>query len=163
LSFYTDVILQDARYHSLEKVEDVSLLEPETRAAVVAITADAALLGIRLVVTETYRSRERQQHLFEQGATRLQNVGVHTYGLAADFAKIIGGQISWAGDWSFLRDLAEKHGLISGLDWGNPQIRHTFVDPDHVQRCTLLDEGKLLADIWYPDSEYSAVGTVIQV
>ncbi len=161
MSFYTDVIQIDKRFHSIDKVEDLGLLEPGTRGAVQSIIKDALQVGINLVVTETYRSTERQQELFLQGATRLRSVGVHHYGLACDFAKMIGGNISWAGDWSFLRELAEKHGLISGLDWGQPNIKHDWVDPDHVQRCLKADENNLFSGVWYPDSEYMTTPATI--
>ena len=152
-NFYTDVIQKDSRFNTTQSVRDVNLLEPVTRSAVASIIADAAAMGIELIVTETYRSANRQAMLFQQGATQLKAVGVHHYGLAADFAKIIDGKASWAGDWAFLRDLAGKHGLISGLDWGAPGISHSFVDPDHVQRCSVAQQTALFAGDWYPDSD----------
>ena len=151
-NFYTDVIQKDSRFNSTQAIRDVNLLEPVTRSAVAAIVADAATMGINLIVTETYRSADRQSMLFQQHATQLQQVGVHHYGLAADFAKVISGAASWAGDWAFLRDLAVKHGLISGLDWGAPGVTHSFVDPDHVQRCSVAQQQSLFAGSWYPDS-----------
>jgi hypothetical protein len=150
MSFFTDVIQNDPRYVSSLPCKDMALLEPVTRAAVQAIIADAAAQGITLIVTETFRSEARQQALFQQGATQLRTVGVHHYGLAADFAKIIDGKASWAGDWSFLRDLADRHGMISGLDWGQPAVKHSFVDPDHVQRCSVAEQTGLFAGTWYP-------------
>lgn len=154
-NFYTDVIQNDPRFHSPTSCRDTNLLEPGTRAAVAAIIRDAAIMGIKLIVTETYRSTERQQMLYAQGATQLRTVGVHHYGLAADFCKVINGAASWAGDWSFLRDLAVKHGMISGLDWGVPGVEHSFVDPDHIQRCTIDQQPGLFAGTWYPDSGVS--------
>ena len=152
-NFYTDIIQNDPRFHSTQSIRDPNLLEPVTRAAVAAIIADAEAMGIRLIVTETYRSADRQAMLFQQGATQLKEVGVHHYGLAADFAKIIDGAASWAGDWAFLRDLAGKYGLISGLDWGLPGVHHSFVDPDHVQRCPVAQQRELFSGAWYPDSD----------
>ena len=150
MSFFDEVIQKSPQFRSLEAVRDLDLLEPVTRDAVRWIVADAAVAGITLEVTETYRSAERQVMLYERGATQLKLVGVHHYGLAADFCKIIDGKASWAGDWSFLRDLANKHGLISGLDWGLPNEEHSFVDPDHVQRPTIAEQSKLFSGSWYP-------------
>ena len=127
------------------------MLEPGTKAAVLAIIADAAAQGITLQVTETYRSCERQEQLFEKKVTQLKTVGVHHYGLAADFCKIINGKASWTGDWKFLRDLADKHGMVSGVDWGHPERPHTFCDADHVQRVTIDQQPALFAGSWYPD------------
>jgi hypothetical protein len=149
-NFYTDVIQKHPDFNSLMNVRDLALLEPATRDAVQMIQSDARGMGINLLITETYRSRARQSLLFRQGATQLETVGVHHYGLAADFCKLIGGQASWAGDWSFLRDLAEKHGMISGLDWGSHGVRHGFVDPDHVQRVKVDQQPELFAGRWYP-------------
>ena len=157
-NFYTDVITVSSYFDSTEVCRDLMMLEPGTRTAVQSIIADAMSdYGIDLRVSETFRSQERQQMLFAQGATKEDgktpaSMGVHHFGLACDFFKMINGEASWSGDWSFLRDLAEKHGLISGLDWGLPNIKHTFIDPDHVQACTLEQQSELYAGTWYPSS-----------
>lgn len=154
-SFYTDVIQKDQRFRSTKRVSDTALLEPVTLAMVNAIIADAHHAhGIELMVFETYRSEERQRFLFEQGASKLRKVGVHHYGLAVDFVKNINGEPSWKGDFSFLAHLSRQHGLISGIDWGNPNIHHTFVDSGHVQRVTVGRQAKLFSDTWYPDDHY---------
>lgn len=155
MSFYTDVIAKDARFHSTAAVHDLALLEPVTRAAVMAIIADAKAEGIDLMAFETYRSTERQLMLYNQKATKLKNVGVHHYGLACDLVKSINGQPSWKGDFSFMTALAKKHGLISGNDWGQPKVKHSFIDPDHVQRCSLAKQQALFAGTWYPSADYS--------
>lgn len=154
MSFYTDTIAHDPRFHSTAAVHDLALLEPVTRTAVQAIIADAKAQGIALMAFETYRSTERQLMLYKQGATKLKNVGVHHYGLACDLVRDIGGQPSWKGDFSFLTALAKKHKLISGNDWGQPKIKHTFIDPDHVQRITLGKQPELFAGSWYPAATY---------
>ena len=82
-NFFTDVIQKDQRFHSQNRVADPALLEPVTRAAIQRVIADAATQGIKLMIFETYRSQERQQVLFEQGATQLRTVGVHHHGLPA--------------------------------------------------------------------------------
>jgi hypothetical protein len=152
-NFYIDVIQNDPRFRSVDPVRDIAMLEPVTRAAVEAIITEAAEQGITLQVTETYRSVERQQHLYETHATQLKDVGVHHYGLAADFCKIVDGEASWTGDWKFLRDLADKHGLVSGVDWGHPDRPHSFCDSDHVQRIDVSDQSRLFAGNWYPPGE----------
>src|SRR4051812_25117130 len=102
MSFYTDVIVNDPRFHTTQPVHDIMLLEPVTRAAVQAIIADAKNAGIELGAFETYRSKERQELLYQQKATKLQKVGVHHYGLACDLVKMIGNQPSWKGSFEFL-------------------------------------------------------------
>ena len=60
MSFYTDIIQKDPRFHSINRVQDLALLEPITRAAVLSIILDAKADGINLMVFETYRSQELQ-------------------------------------------------------------------------------------------------------
>jgi D-alanyl-D-alanine carboxypeptidase len=154
-NFYTDVIQKDARFRSTKRVGDPALLEPNTRAAVEAVIADAAAHGIKLMIFETYRSQERQVELFNQHASQLKKVGVHHYGLACDIVKDVNGEPSWKGSFSFLQALAKAHGLIWGGDWGTPNVHHSFQDTDHVQRCSVADQAKLFRGEWYPDADYN--------
>lgn len=154
-NFYEDVIQADPRYNSTKPVSDLNLLEPITRAAVQAIISEAAANGIDLMVFETYRSQDLQEIYFARGVTQLQNVGVHHYGLAADLVKVVNGEPSWDGSFSFLGPLAEKHGLIWGGDWGTPDQPHSFRDYVHVQRIRVADQGPLFRGEWYPDEQYS--------
>lgn len=158
-NFFLDVICKDSRFHSLHEIHDTGLLEPVTHNAVLALIADAKTsLGIDLMVWETYRSEERQVLLFEQKATKLKTVGVHHFGLAADIVKSVHGVPSWKGDFSFMPKLCKKHGLISGLDWGQPGKKHSFVDPCHVQRITLNLQKGLFSGAYYPDFGYNPYG-----
>jgi hypothetical protein len=153
-NFYTDVIMKDPRFNSINRIADLSLLEPVTRAAVQAIIADAKAQGLDLMVFETYRSQARQAELFDQGVTQLQKVGCHGLGVAADIVKVVNGKPSWDGDFSFLGPLAKKHGLIWGGDWGTPDQPHSFRDYDHVQRVKVSDQQALFAGELYPDQDY---------
>jgi len=155
LSFFDDVIKTDPRFMSTERVSDLALLEPVMRAKVAAIVQDAASLGLKLMVFETYRSQARQQELFEQHATQLRTVGVHQYGLACDLVKNVGGQTSWKGSFDALRALAYHHRLIWGGDWGTPQQHHSFFDPGHVQRVSVARQAVLFRGEWYPDESYN--------
>ena len=152
--FYTDVIVKDPRFVSVDRVADVALLEPTMRENVRAILAAATAQGLSLMVFETYRSQQRQHDLFVKGQTQLAHVGVHHYGLACDIVKSVGGQPSWDGSFDFLGTLAKQHGLIWGGDWGNPAVHHDFRDMDHLQRCSLAKQPGLFAGSWYPDAAY---------
>lgn len=149
-SFYTDVIATDPRFATVKRVADVALLEPVFRAAVAQIVADAAARSVALMVFETYRSKQRQLQLFAEGASKLQTVGVHHFGLAADLVRIVDGEPSWKGDFDIVGELAHEHGLVWGGDW------HTFHDPYHVQRCSLHDQPRLFHGDWYPAEDYVA-------
>jgi len=157
-NFFTDVLRQHPRFTSTAPVGDLELLEPETRRRVQALIADAAAAGVTLMPFETYRSKERQQLLFTQKVTKLQNVGVHHYGLACDIVRSVGGKPSWKGDFSIIGRLARKHGLIWGGDWGRPGVKPNFVDPVHVQRCPVARQRELFAGSWYPDDAYDPWG-----
>jgi hypothetical protein len=154
-TFYTDVIALDSRFRSAARVNDSTLLEPVTRQLVERLVAASKQMGIDVMVFETYRSQERQQALFECGATKLRAVGVHHYGLACDIVRVVGGEPCWKGDFTFLGQLAQSCGLIWGGDWGAPQVKNSFVDSVHVQRCTVARQGDLFSGVWYPDETYN--------
>jgi hypothetical protein len=44
--------------------------------------------------------------------------------------------------------------MIWGGDWGNPGVRHKFVDSVHVQRCAIKSQKALFSGAWYPDQDY---------
>ena len=155
MNFYTQVIRIDKNAHTKNIVSDIHLLEPVTRKTVQAIIAEAKEHGTDFMVFETFRSKERQTVLYNEGVTKLKQVGVHHYGLACDIVLKEGGHPSWDGDFSLLGQLARKHGLIWGGDWGNPNIKHTFIDPYHIQRCSIKKQADLFSGIWYPDENYN--------
>ena len=93
-NFFLDVISKDPRFASTKRVGDVALLEPITRGLVQQIIVNAKAMGINVMVFETFRSKERQEALFAQGATKLKVVGVHHYGLACDIVRVVDGQPS---------------------------------------------------------------------
>lgn len=157
MTFYADVIQKSPLFRSPNRVSDLAMLEPVTRNAIAALIAEAASTGVRLRVTETYRSSELQSELYHRGLSQLETVGVHHYGLAADFVRLnADGSADWASkDYAFLAALAPKHGLISGINWGEPNVAHSFVDTDHCQRVRVADQARLFSGAWYPDAAYN--------
>ena len=126
-NFYTDVIKKNKQFNSKNRIARLKTFRTGySRAVVQAIIADAAANGLKLMIFETYRSQARQTELFNQGATKLKQVGVHDYGLACDIVKDINGQPSWKGDFSLLGQLARHHNLIWGGDWGTPGSHHLY-------------------------------------
>lgn len=163
--FYTDTLQRDPRFTSSEACADTALLEPIFRTQVEGFIAAAKGQGIELIVTETYRSSERQQALFDQGKTQLRTVGVHHYGLACDFKK--GGGDPYGGDWTFMAGIAKTVStadrvVISGADWGTPDQPHSFRDWDHIQGCTVAEQTALFGGSWYPGAS-QGVGTVAPI
>lgn len=154
-NFYDTVIRNSNAFRSSAICKDPALLEPGTRAAVLALLADAKTQGIDLRLLETYRSQTRQSALFMQHATQLRTVGCHGYGVAADFGVFANGK--YAEDnkpYVFLRVMARKHGLISGQDWGHATESATFVDSGHVQRVPVWRQSALFSGAWYPPETY---------
>lgn len=149
VDFYETVIKPCGVFNSPARVANPLLLEPVTRAAVEAIMQEAAELGQRLMLWESYRSQARQTALFKAGATQLPAVGVHHFGLAADLVKDVDGEPSWKGAFDFLGVLAVKHKLIWGGNWKG------FVDAVHVQRIKVSDQTALFAGTFYPDATYN--------
>lgn len=157
-NFFTEVIQRDPRYKSPNACHDTALLEPRFRAAIEAIVLDAARMGHRMQIGETYRSVQHQQWLFAKGRTKLRNVGVHHFGLACDLLMSHpDGSYDPVGEhYAFLVDLAKAHPLpwgpmISGIDWGTPPASaHTFNDWDHLQGVTIPQQPALFAGTWYP-------------
>jgi hypothetical protein len=155
VSFYTDVIKKDHRFGSLDTINDLALLEPKTREAVQAILSEGAAMGVHMRVLETYRSQARQHLLFTRGATQLKVVGCHGYGIAADIGIMtVKGMDPDGAHYDVLRRLAEKNGLISGSDWGEPEKPHNFRDYDHVQRIAVKRQESVFDGSWYPDANY---------
>ena len=154
-NFYVDVICKDLRFNRPARVSDVLLLEPVTRGLVEAVLDEARQRGEDLLVYETFRSRARQLDLYKRGASKLREVGVHHYGLACDVVKNINGDPSWKGSFALVGELAKKHGLVWGGDWGSPGKRHSFVDLVHVQRISVARQGALFRGEWYPATDYS--------
>jgi hypothetical protein len=149
-NFYNTVV-RNSRYFGSDVVcKDLAMLEPGTRAAVLAMVADAKAEGIDLRVLETYRSQTRQSALFMKHFTQLRVVGCHGYGIAADFGVFVKGVYQENNKpYVFLRQLARKHGMISGQDWGHAK-EGSFVDSGHVQRCPVWRQSALFGGSWYP-------------
>lgn len=147
--------MKDARFNAIGRVADLTLLEPRTGELVALMMKSAVSMGIEVQAFETYRSQARQEELFAQGATQLRTVGVHHYGLACDIVRVVNGEPCWKGDFSFLGQLAHSAGMIWGGDWGNPGVPHSFIDPVHVQRCTVARQPQLFSGAWYPGQTYN--------
>lgn len=153
-SFYDTVLRNSAAFRSADVCKDISMLEPGTRAAVLALIADAKAQGFDLRLLETYRSQTRQSQLFAKRATQLRTVGCHGYGVAADFGVFINGKYQENDKpYQFLRQMVRKHGLISGEDWGHAK-EGNFVDSGHVQRVPVWRQSQLFAGTWYPSIDY---------
>lgn len=153
-NFYNSVLRNSKEFRSDDRTSKIELLEPGTRAAVVALLNEARNAGHDLRILETYRSQTRQSYLFQRRATQLRVVGCHGYGVAADFGVFVNGKYAEHNEpYVFLRDLARKHGLISGQDWGHLR-EGGFVDSGHVQRVPVWRQNAMFNGAWYPTENY---------
>ena len=154
MSFYDTVLRNSKAFRSDAICKDMNMLEPGTRVAVFQLQEEARRSGIDLRILETYRSQTRQSALYTEHRTQLRTVGCHGYGVAADFGVFIKGRYQGSNfPYVFLRQLARKHGLISGQDWGHAR-EGSFVDSGHVQRVPVWRQPALFGGSWYPPVDY---------
>lgn len=110
-------------------------LNPEFRAKLETFERRLTESGIEVKLTCGYRSIEEQNRLYAQGRTSPGRIVTnarggsswHNYGLAADYAFVVGGQITWNGPWHVFGRIARECGLEWGGDWKK------FPDRPHVQ------------------------------
>lgn len=91
--------------------------------------------GLNVLITETYRSQERQDYLFEQGRTRPGNVVTwthnsrHTSRRAWDICKNVKGHEY--DDSAFFKacgEIAKSLGIIWGGSWKTPDTPHFEIE-----------------------------------
>lgn len=91
--------------------------------------------GIHVKLVCGYRSIEEQDRLYALGRTKPGKIVTnarggyswHNFGLAADYAFVVGGRLTWNGPWSIFGRIARE----CGLEWGGDF--KGFSDRPHVQ------------------------------
>lgn len=123
-------------------------LHPKVRADAVAfINSVEERAGIRLRVTDGFRTFEEQDALYAKG--RFGNTeekvtdakageSYHNYGLAIDVCEIRDGAATWACDWDTIVPIAKELGWEWGGDWTS------FKDRPHFQKTYGKSVGDLL-------------------
>ena len=117
-------------------ISDIEQLSPKTKELALEFLARCEAEGLPVQITETYRTQERQNALYEQGrslpgpiVTWTKN-SKHTQGLAFDICKAGGDPY---GDDDFFRRCAEigrEVGLSPGYFWEkNPDKPHYQYNP----------------------------------
>jgi len=110
-------------------------LDDEFAEKLAVFEARLAKAGIKVKLTCGYRSTEEQNRLHALGRTQPGRIVTnarggyswHNFGLAADYAFVIGGQLTWSGPWKVFGRIARECGLEWGGDWKK------FPDRPHVQ------------------------------
>jgi peptidoglycan L-alanyl-D-glutamate endopeptidase CwlK len=101
--------------------------------------------GIKVILTDAYRSIEAQNKLYAKGRTAPGSVVTnarggyswHNFGLAADYAFVVSGKVTWNGPWDTFGKVAAQCGLEWGGSW------KSLKDRPHVQ----WTKGKTLAQM----------------
>lgn len=116
---------------------DLNELHPYVKQLAEKLLAECKKQGLNIIVTETYRSKERQDYLYEQGRTRPGNVvtnargkdmeSMHQWRLAFDIChNKVGDEYNEA-----IINKVGKIGRSIGLEWGGDWT--SFVDKPHFQ------------------------------
>jgi len=121
-------------------------LTPEVKAMCEKFIQACAAVGIDILITSTYRDKESQQALYNQGRTKAGKVvtnakpgySYHNYRVAFDFVPIVNGKPQWGDDKLFHRCGAIAAKI--GLEWAG--IWKTFPELAHCQ----FTNGKRITD-----------------
>ena len=115
----------------LTTCRDIKELTPQAQKACNLFLAECKKQGLNVLITETYRSQERQDYLYSQGRTSAGNKVTwtknsrHTSRRAWDICKNVKGQEY--SDTSFFKkcgDIAKKFNITWGGDWKTPDTPH---------------------------------------
>ncbi|MGL4248947.1 MAG: M15 family metallopeptidase [Lactococcus garvieae] len=121
----------------MKECRDIEKLHPYVREKVKELQGICAEKNIKLGISETYRTEERQDYLYAQGRTRPGNIvtnakgaerqSYHQWGLAVDiFQNLKGSEY----ERSFLKTVGEIAESI-GFEWGGRWVG--FQDTPHLQ------------------------------
>lgn len=118
-------------------VKDISALTPSAQNACRLFLEECACDGLPVLITETYRSQERQNELYSQGRTTPGKIVTwtknsrHTSRRAWDICKNIKGMEY--SDVNFFRacgKIAENLGITWGGNWKTPDMPHFEIPLD---------------------------------
>lgn len=110
---------------------DISELTPNAQRACNLFMAECKKQGLNVLITETYRSQERQNYLYEQGRTRPGNIVTwtknsrHASRRAWDICKNLKGhEYSDTVFFHKCGEIARSLGITWGGDWSTPDMPH---------------------------------------
>jgi peptidoglycan LD-endopeptidase CwlK len=157
--FYFESLTQTEDFMEHEMNSSVTYpteIHPVVKERTDELIRKSAAKGIVIVVTDSFRSAEDQERLFEKGRSIEGNIvthakggeSYHNYGLAIDFAlETPSGDVIWdrqydrnqngKSDWSEVVKIAKSLGFEWGGDWKD------FKDYPHFQ----MDFGLTIADL----------------
>jgi peptidoglycan L-alanyl-D-glutamate endopeptidase CwlK len=134
---------------SIGRCDDLDELHPKLKELALKLLDEAKRQGLNAKIIDTFRSPERQDHLYAQGRTRAGNIvtnatgkdmsSYHNWRLAFDCIQNVPGKEY---DAAFLAKLG-KIGQSIGLEWGGGWS--TFKDAPHFQYTFGLSIAQLKA------------------
>ena len=112
-------------------IRDISELAPNAQRACNLFLEECKRQGLNVLITETYRSQERQDYLYAQGRTRKGNkvtwtrYSRHTSRRAWDICKNLKGhEYSDTEFFNKCGEIARSLGITWGGDWSTPDRPH---------------------------------------
>lgn len=131
---------------------DIEDLTPNARQACRLFLSECERAGLNVLITETYRSQERQNSLYEIGRTKpgkkvtWTKNSRHTSRRAWDICKNVkGGEYS---DKEFFKQcgkIAESLGITWGGSWKTPDYPHFEISENW--RCEKMEDKELRAEV----------------
>jgi peptidoglycan L-alanyl-D-glutamate endopeptidase CwlK len=114
---------------------DISQLTANAQKACNLFLEECKSQGLKVLITETYRSQERQNYLYAQGRTAKGQIVTwtkqsrHTSRRAWDICQNVKGQ-EYSNTTFFRRcgEIARSLGIVWGGDWASPDMPHFEVD-----------------------------------
>ncbi|KAF5066175.1 D-alanyl-D-alanine carboxypeptidase [anaerobic digester metagenome] len=136
---------------------DIKELSPLAQIACNLFMAECKKAGLEVLITETYRSQERQNWLYEQGRTRAGNIVTwtkqsnHTGRMAWDICKNVRGQeYSDATFFAKCGEIANKLGITWGGTWSTPDKPHFEINKSWkaqvVEDDEVVEKDKIIVD-----------------
>ena len=141
-------------YNVTTSCRDINELLPIAQKACKLFLSECKTIGLDIFITETYRSQERQNYLYEQGRSRPGNIVTwtkssrHTSRLAWDIA-CNGGVLYDNTILLKAGEVAKKLGITWGGNWSTPDKPHfevtkVWMEPvgeeEEVKRYNTIDE-----------------------
>ena len=121
----------------IEACRDISELAPNAQKACKLFLEKCEENGLKVRITETYRSQKRQNYLYEQGRTRSGKVVTwtknsrHTSRRAWDICKDVKGQeYSDSGFFKACGQIAKELNITWGGTWKQADTPHFEIDTD---------------------------------
>ena len=135
-----------------ETCRDISELTPNAQKACNLFLEECKKQGLNVLITETYRSQERQNYLYSQGRTRKGSIltwtkkSRHTSRRAWDICKNLKGH-EYTDTNFFIKcgEIARSLGITWGGDWSTPDRPHFEISENW--KCNEIEELTSINDI----------------